>query len=99
MRLTPDEIAAIKDCAAINFGDGAVVRLFGSRTDDSRRGGDIDLHIVAAAPDLCTFEAECDFLEDLYGRIGEQRVDALVQPPGFQPRPIDHIAMNEGVVL
>lgn len=99
MRLTPDEIAAIKECASRHFGGGAVVRLFGSRTDDTRQGGDIDLHITAAAPELCSFETECDFLDDLYDRIGEQRVDTLVQPPNFRPRPIDHIAMNEGVVL
>ena len=99
MRLTPEEIAAIKHCARLHFGEGAVVRLFGSRLNDAARGGDIDLHITTPSPDLPTLAVECDFYEDLVDRIGEQRVDTLVQPRGFAMRPIDHIAINEGIVL
>lgn len=45
MRLSPAEVAAIGESAVQAFGEDAVVRVFGSRLDDSRRGGDIDLHI------------------------------------------------------
>lgn len=47
MRLTGTERDAIRACAERVFGPACVVRLFGSRVDDARRGGDIDLHVVA----------------------------------------------------
>ena len=50
MRLTPTEIAAIKAAARDAFGETVVVRLFGSRVDDHRRGGDIDLHVEVDPP-------------------------------------------------
>ena len=43
MRLTQRQIQAIKQVAAEVFGCNAKTYLFGSRVDDSQRGGDIDL--------------------------------------------------------
>ena len=43
MRLTPGQQAAIRIAAIEAFGAGAAVWLFGSRADDGKRGGDIDL--------------------------------------------------------
>ena len=48
MRLTPQQIDTINTTIRHTLGDGAVVFLFGSRLDDSRRGGDVDLLIEAA---------------------------------------------------
>ena len=43
MRLTPWERLTIRDTVRTVVGEGARVRLFGSGTEDSARGGDIDL--------------------------------------------------------
>ena len=43
MRLTQGEIDTIVRIAREIYGWGVEVFLFGSRTDDSKRGGDIDL--------------------------------------------------------
>ena len=43
MRLTRQQLRAILDTAHDIYGAGVRVYLFGSRTDDSKRGGDIDL--------------------------------------------------------
>lgn len=99
MRLTPDEIAAIKACAARHFGAGATVRLFGSRVHDHLRGGDIDLHVIAEAAEQVDRHHEGRFRRDLEDRIGDRRVDLLLLAPGEPFQPIDHIAVNEGVVL
>ena len=45
MRLSPAERRAIDTAAREAFPPGTRVMLFGSRTDDARRGGDIDLLI------------------------------------------------------
>ena len=45
MRITPRQHTAIIDATREIFGEQSSVRLFGSRADDSKLGGDIDLHI------------------------------------------------------
>ncbi len=47
MRLTPEQIDTIQSTVVQTLGEGAVVSIFGSRLDDSRRGGDVDLLIEA----------------------------------------------------
>ena len=48
MRLTTDQIQAIRDAASSTFGDKAAVWLFGSRVDDAKKGGDIDVLVRPA---------------------------------------------------
>ena len=46
MRLNQHQIEALKRLGTEIFGEQAKLMLFGSRADDSRRGGDIDLYVV-----------------------------------------------------
>ena len=98
MRLTEQEKAAIVRCAKSVFGENCVVRLFGSRVDDRRRGGDIDLHVVADAR-TSTLRDEIAFKLALADAFGERRVDVLLRPRTYVPRPIDRIAVGTGVEL
>lgn len=50
MRLSTKEIRLIKSKVKSIFGE-AVVYLFGSRVDDTKKGGDIDLYIVSKLND------------------------------------------------
>lgn len=50
MRLTPAEIVAVRDTVRAVAGASVVVRLFGSRLDDTAKGGDIDLLIELKTP-------------------------------------------------
>lgn len=99
MRLTPNEVEAIKDCARVHFGEGAVVRLFGSRVRDDLRGGDIDLHIIAEAENLATRDRERRFKERLEQRIGEQRIDVIVKVSGADVTPFERLALAASVIL
>lgn len=81
MRLTTVEVEAIRSCARRHFGEDCTVRLFGSRTDDTLRGGDIDLHIETETPEAARLDNELRFREDLIDRLGEPRIDVIVRPP------------------
>jgi len=49
MRLSTDQIQAIRQAATAAFGQGTSVWLFGSRVDDAKKGGDIDLLVCPQA--------------------------------------------------
>ena len=95
MRLTSDEIAAITECARAHFGEGAVVRLFGSRVRDDLRGGDIDLHVTTDRDGVLS---ATDFRRAIEERLAED-VDVHVIDDSKRRRPIDQIAILTGQVL
>lgn len=101
MRLTPSEITAIKETADRHFGAATNVWLFGSRLDDERRGGDIDLLVDTDLSDAdAAVHAEIAFLADLKRRIGERKIDLLVDFPSRTSRPpVFRIARDQGVRL
>lgn len=106
MRLTDAEQDAIRTAVAEVYGPGAVVRLFGSRVHDHLRGGDIDLHVEADAPDVITFGRDgirlrrCDRLwQTLQDRIGECKIDIVDIVQGTELRSIDRAAFDEGLRL
>lgn len=99
MRLTPDQVAAIKEATREAFGENAVVRLFGSRIDDSERGGDIDLH-VELDPPADEWRARARFDDVLFRQIEPQKVDLiLTKRDGHTPRGFERIAYRDGIVL
>lgn len=101
MRLSPEEAGTIRAAALEVFGPGTRVRLFGSRADDARRGGDIDLHVEVPGPaDAAALDdMRFRFVDLLHGRLGEQRIDVVVRVAGAALSPIDRIAIAEGVSL
>jgi predicted nucleotidyltransferase len=76
MRLTAYERNAIKESVHRHLPDARVL-LYGSRTDDSKRGGDIDLLILSTAKS--DHDLYSDILCELYDRIGEQKIDLLLE--------------------
>ena len=96
MRLSDDEQDSIKRIIAKVFGGDAKIMLFGSRTDDSKRGGDVDLYVVPTQrDDLYMKRVTC--LSQLE-RALLYPVDLVVAEP-MASRPIDRIALKTGVVL
>lgn len=76
------------------MGDQAGVWLFGSRLDDRKRGGDLDLY-VEAPPHSLMDEVRCRLqLEEAL----DMPVDLVVRPPGDESA-IARIAKIEGVAL
>lgn len=99
MRLRDDEIRIIREEVRRAFGTDATVRLFGSRVDDTRRGGDIDLYIEAPGDERTFRQGERRLRHALLTRLGDQRIDLVTAPPGGKGRPIDDVARSEGIAL
>lgn len=101
MRLTAQQQTAIRTSVSETFGADAQVRLFGSRADDNKRGGDIDLLITTGQSDIqAIMHAEIALLTKLQMRIGEQKIDVLLDYPTRKERPpIFAIAKKTGINL
>jgi len=95
MRLNDKQIKAIKKYFKECFGEGDIY-LFGSRTDDSKRGGDIDLYISTPNRDKLTAK-KLNFLVRLKRAIGEQKIDVVLD--WGKDRLIDKVAKERGIRL
>ena len=80
MRLNNKEIAAIKEVTREVFGDNATISLFGSRTDNNKKGGDIDLFIQCNCQISREeqYQLKIKFLVQLKKIIGDQKIDVLI---------------------
>ena len=99
MRLTPKQIAVIRQGAAQLAGESARIWLFGSRVRDDTRGGDVDLllelDVTVAEPAQLSAR-----LASLVSRAMDGRkVDVLINAPNLLHLPIHDIALAEGIRL
>jgi predicted nucleotidyltransferase len=80
MRLSPAERRAVEVANREAFPAGTRVLLFGSRLDDARGGGDIDL--LVELPDTLPADEVVDrrtrFTARLYRLLDERRIDVVV---------------------
>ncbi|MDY7116701.1 nucleotidyltransferase domain-containing protein [Halomonas sp. SSL-5] len=99
MRLNQHEIDVIKTAAAEIFGKEVEVRLFGSRVDDAARGGDIDLMVTVTQP-IDNPAWDCARLEgSIIMKLGEQKIDVLLEAPGLKRFQIHETAREQGILL
>ncbi|NMD00834.1 MAG: nucleotidyltransferase domain-containing protein [Bacteroidales bacterium] len=77
MRLSEFQIEIINKLAKKYFGPMATVYLFGSRTDENKKGGDIDLFISNDDENILTIEAKVRFLAELKRNIGDRKIDVV----------------------
>jgi predicted nucleotidyltransferase len=101
MRLTDTERRILRDAARDAFGDEVRVYLFGSRVDDAKRGGDIDLLVETGSMDSdAIFAARIRFLARVKLALGEQKIDLVIDYAGRKIRPpILDMAKMHGVRL
>jgi predicted nucleotidyltransferase len=99
MRLTDAQRRAIVEETARLLGPGARVRLFGSRVDDSARGGDIDLYVEVdqALPNRAATASRLAARLQLI--LGEQRIDIVLVDPHTPPQTVHAVARHEGIAL
>ncbi|KKO47836.1 DNA polymerase III subunit beta [Arsukibacterium sp. MJ3] len=100
MRLTEQQLKIIKQVLLKHFGRHSELRLFGSRADDSTRGGDIDLYIepeLQTADDIV--DARLNALVELHMALGEQKIDLVINRKAGTVLPIYKIAKDTGIRL
>lgn len=99
MRLTPEQIQAIRTGVADVAGQDARVWLFGSRVHDQARGGDVDLmlelDVPVSEPAQLAARLSARVSRAMYGR----KVDVVVKAPNLMHLPIHSVALQEGVRL
>jgi len=99
MRLTKQQQNTIIDVVQNATDKTTQVILFGSRVDDNKKGGDIDLLLV--------FENEVDQPAALSAKINAQlfrafqgkKVDIVLSAPNLKKLPIHKIAQEKGIVI
>jgi predicted nucleotidyltransferase len=101
MRITDQQRSIIRSTVAETFGAGASVWLFGSRVDDTARGGDIDLYIEPVSGNAEELvDAKLRFLVTMHKVLGEQKIDVVIRRAGYEENlPIYQIAKQTGVKL
>ncbi len=95
MWLQPEQVEIIRNAAEEAFGAGAEIFLFGSRLDDSKRGGDIDLLIHPESTDQSLLR-KIRVLGLRERQWGERKIDVVVAQP-LDTRPIVQTACATGV--
>ena len=98
MRLSIDQIKAIRYAASTTFGDDTQVWLFGSRVDDAKKGGDIDLLVRPSPTAEQNFAQKVSMLVLLEKLLGERKIDLVIEHPSDN-RPIVSVAHSTGIQL
>ena len=95
MRLSAQDIDTIKSVILAHIED-AKIYLFGSRVDDTKKGGDIDLYFVLQEHSNL-FEKKIKFLSRVKRELGEQKIDIVFNTDNT--RLIEKEAIQWGIKL
>jgi len=105
MRLTEEEISTIKSAINSRFGAVQRIMLFGSRVDDVKRGGDIDLLVETTEGGRIAFLHQAEAKSDIQFALGDRKIDMIVaHPEGSEEdlrdtRSVVKISRATGIVL
>ena len=95
MRLQGNEIKAILRAAREIYGSHVKVYLFGSRLDDTKRGGDIDLLIRNSGTKQGTL-ARIRLIARLKCLLGDRKIDVIGD---YEDNEVVREALEKGVLL
>lgn len=95
MRISEEEKAAVID-AVQSVDREAKVWLFGSRTDNNKKGGDIDIAILSAEIHRDIMR-KTQIRRSICKKIGEQKIDIVTSEDGKEA--FFRLAAEEGILL
>lgn len=97
MRIKKEEADFIRQKVKQFFDDKTSVYLFGSRADNNKKGGDIDLYIETKIKEGL-YERKIKLLAALEKVLGIRKIDVVINNH-TTTLPIHKIARTEGVLL
>lgn len=90
----------ISNCFRLSFGADDHLWIFGSRVNDQKRGGDIDLYVETQLDNEQAIKSKFSFLRIVKDRIGDQKIDMVLNILTINSsQPIYKIARAEGIQL
>jgi len=87
MRLSEEEKKVLKD-AILAIDNSARIFLFGSRTDDRRQGGDIDILVISKK---ITLRDRLKIKRSFFDQFGEQKLDLIIEKGNTSSPFVRHI--------
>lgn len=97
MRLEKKYLELFIDTAGQIFGSGVKLYLFGSRVDDTKRGGDIDLYLETDIKENW-LDKKIKFLVEVKKITGDRKIDLVINN-GTNHQYIYDVAKEEGILL
>jgi len=97
MRLSAEQIQQLKSLALEEGGADARPCLFGSRLDDTRKGGDVDLLLGLASSTTDPAPLAARMAARASRILAGRKVDVLLAAPNLLRLPIRGVAFREGV--
>jgi len=97
MRISQAQADMVRRLVKDSLGEESEVWLFGSRVDDAKHGGDVDLYVEAVQP--CDLPRKLALMSAIQQSIGLRKIDLLVKTSSSPERSIYTTARSEGVRL
>jgi predicted nucleotidyltransferase len=96
MRLTENEVMIIKSNILKYIKDAKII-LFGSRIDDNKKGGDIDIFVQTEQ--IVSLKDQIKILAgfEIDGIL--RKVDLVLKTPAVKEQPIFKTAVSQGILL
>jgi hypothetical protein len=99
MRLSPEAVDAIRSAVQALARPDARVRMFGSRLDDSTRGGDVDLLLEVPTPVAQPARLSANLAARISRALGGRAVDVVISAPNLRHLPVHAHAQASGIPL
>ena len=96
MRISSESISIIKKVTKTLYPDESIM-LFGSRADDRKKGGDIDLFIKAKKQ--YSLQNKLNFLAKLEKKDIKRKVDLVIENPNSEEKLIYQTVKKHGIKL
>lgn len=81
MRITSNDVNAFVTVLSAYINDRAELRLYGSRLDDNKKGGDIDMLLLVGSDELkqLLLFNKPEIYVGIKQKIGDQKIDLLIE--------------------